>query len=164
MCGGDVRPTVCGERAIRRTRAQPAPGGSPVNRIDSRGGDMESISWETAPVEFAQEGLAETRTLDAGGMTVAFERICAGFDTRPFFTGLPDDCCQSPHWGYVLQGSFRVVSAGSEQVIEAGQAYYLSPGHNIVVDESCKLVEFSPAEQRRKTMEHAEKTAAAAGY
>jgi hypothetical protein len=125
---------------------------------------MIAHSWEDTPVEMAMPPVAETRTAEGGGMTIAFERLSAGVETAPLFKGLPDDACQSPHWGYVLKGRARVISAGGgELVLEAGQAYYLAPGHNVVVEEDCELVEFSPTEARAATMEHAGRALAAQG-
>ena len=116
---------------------------------------MGTIAWEDTPVEM-QEEFGESRVVDAGGMTVAFERWQAGLEVGPLFKGLPDDSCQSPHWGYVISGSLRIVNSdGSEYTVGPGQAYYMEPGHVPHFDEDVELVEFSPAEARRKTMEHA---------
>ena len=115
---------------------------------------MTAVSREDTPLEHQDEAV-ETRSVDAGGMTIAFERLSAGIETAPLFAGLPDDACQSPHWGYLLRGRLRIVAAdGAEEVVAAGQAYHLPPGHNVVVEEDAELVEFSPAEARRATMEH----------
>ena len=117
---------------------------------------MIALSRQDTPVEMSMPPMAESRTIDAGDMTIAFESLAAGVETAPLFTGLPDDACQSPHWGYVLRGRARVIATdGSEQVISAGQAYHLSPGHNVVVEEDLEVVEFSPAAARAATMEHA---------
>ncbi len=48
------------------------------------------------------------RLAEWGEMNVALETFPAGTDTAPIFKGLPDDRCQSPHWGYVLKGRVRV--------------------------------------------------------
>jgi hypothetical protein len=116
---------------------------------------MGAITWEDTPVEMQVE-FGESRTIDAGGMTVAFERWQAGLEVGPLFKGLPDDACQSPHWGYLVKGRLRITNAdGSEYLIEPGQAYYMPPGHIPHFDEDVELIEFSPTEARRKTMEHA---------
>ena len=49
------------------------------------------------------------RSIDAGGIRIAFESMPAHFppDESPF-KGLPDDRCQCDHWGYLFSGSFRV--------------------------------------------------------
>ena len=124
---------------------------------------MSAYSQDQVPIEFEAD-VAQTRAIDEGGMTIAFERISAGVETAPLYKGLPGDACQSPHWGYVISGRIRVLSAdGSEESIGAGQAYYLAPGHNVVVDEDVMVVEFSPAHERARTMEHAAQVMQGAG-
>jgi quercetin dioxygenase-like cupin family protein len=61
----------------------------------------------------------------------------------------------------VVKGRIRILTEGGEELVRAGDAYYMAPGHNVVVDEDCELVEFSPVEERRVTLEHFEKSAAA---
>jgi hypothetical protein len=124
---------------------------------------MPAYSQEQVPIEFEAD-VAQTRTVEGGEMTIAFERLSAGVETAPLFKGLPDDACQSPHWGYVISGRLRIVSAdGSEETLDAGQAYHLPAGHNVVVEEDALVVEFSPTHERARTMEHAAQMMAAAG-
>ncbi len=124
---------------------------------------MSVYTRESVEVEFADESVGETRAVDAGAMTISFERLKAGFSTEPLAVGLPGDSCQCPHWGVVLSGRIRVLGSGGGEVVEAGSAYYLPPGHNVVVDEDCELVEFSPVADRAATLEHFERRAAELG-
>jgi hypothetical protein len=48
-----------------------------------------------------------------------------------------------------------------EETIEAGEAYYMSPGHLPLFEEETEVVEFSPNGEYRKTMEVAERNMAA---
>jgi hypothetical protein len=124
---------------------------------------MPAYSQDQVPVEFEVD-VATTRAIDQGGMTIAFERLSAGVETAPLYKGLPDDACQSPHWGYLISGRLRVVSTdGTEEGIAAGQAYYLPPGHNVVVQEDALVLEFSPTHERARTMEHAAQVMQGAG-
>jgi hypothetical protein len=124
---------------------------------------MPAYSQDQVPVEFEAD-VAQTRAIEHGGMTMAFERMSAGVETAPLFKGLPDDACQSPHWGYLISGRLRVLATdGTEESIGAGQAYYLPPGHNVVVEEDAVVLEFSPAHERARTMEHAAQVVQAAG-
>jgi len=84
---------------------------------------------------------------------IGFESYRDRVDMRPLLKGLPDDRCQSPHWGYVLKGRLRVDTGEGEEIIEAGDAYYLKPGHTGVVEAGTELVEFSPKDLYAKTME-----------
>jgi hypothetical protein len=124
---------------------------------------MPAYSQDQVPVEFEAD-VAQTRAIEHGGMTMAFERMSAGVETAPLFKGLPDDACQSSHWGYLISGRLRVLATdGTEESIGAGQAYYLPPGHNVVVEEDAVVLEFSPAHERARTMEHAAQVVQAAG-
>jgi hypothetical protein len=124
---------------------------------------MPAYSQDQVPIEFEVD-VAQARAVEGGEMTIAFERLSAGVETAPLFKGLPDDACQSPHWGYVISGRLRIVStSGSEETLVAGQAYYLPAGHNVIVEEDALLVEFSPTHERARTMEHAAQMMAAAG-
>ena len=92
---------------------------------------------------------------------VGFETYNEEFDLAPFLRGLPDDRCQCPHYGYVLKGRMTVRYADREEVINAGDAYYMVPGHAPVMEAGTEIVEFSPKDEFRKTMEVAERNLAA---
>ncbi len=110
-------------------------------------------------------------TVDAGGvviheaewgeMNVALESFPAGLVTAPLFKGLPDDRCQCPHWGYVVKGQVRLIYKDHEEVVSAGDAYYLAPGHTTAFDEDSEIVEFSPKGEYQKTIEVAARNMAA---
>jgi hypothetical protein len=96
-----------------------------------------------------------------GEIHVGFETYNEEFDLAPLLKGLPDDMCQCPHYGYVLKGRMRVRYADHEEVVEAGDAYYMEPGHSPVMEAGTEIVEFSPKDEYRKTMEAAERNLAA---
>jgi hypothetical protein len=50
-------------------------------------------------------GVMEGRYEQLGGYTIGFESYREDADATPLFKGLPDDRCQSPHWGYVVAGT-----------------------------------------------------------
>jgi hypothetical protein len=89
-----------------------------------------------------------------GDTTIGFEAYSLDQDPAPLFRGLPNDRCQSPHWGYVLAGRlvFRY-GDGSEDVVEAGDAYYARPDHVPLLTSGTELVEFSPSADLAQTME-----------
>ena len=91
---------------------------------------------------------------------VGFETYNQEFDLAPLLKGLPDDRCQCPHYGYVLKGRMTVRYADREEVINAGDAYYMVPGHAPVMEASTEIVEFSPKDEFRKTIEVAERNLA----
>ena len=73
-------------------------------------------------------------------------------DESPF-RGLPGDRCQCDHWGYLIAGSFRVTYRDADdEVVQAGEAYHLRPGHFVQTLEPTELIEFSPVHEHDKTM------------
>ena len=99
-------------------------------------------------------GEYEGRSADAAGMRIAFESMPAGFppDESPF-KGLPGDRCQCDHWGYLLKGSFRVAYHDApDEIVSAGEAYHLRPGHFVQTLEPVELIELSPVDEHDRTM------------
>jgi hypothetical protein len=99
-------------------------------------------------------GEYEGRSIDAGDFRIAFESMPAQFppDESPF-KGLPDDRCQCDHWGYLFRGSFRVsYTDGPDEVVHAGEAYHLRPGHFVQTLEPVELMELSPVAEHDRTM------------
>ena len=99
-------------------------------------------------------GEYEGRSVDAGDFRIAFESMPAQFppDESPF-KGLPDDRCQCDHWGYLFEGAFRVTySDAADEVVHAGEAYHLRPGHFVQTLEPVQLIELSPVEEHDRTM------------
>ena len=82
---------------------------------------MPKASKDTA-ARVEDMGVMEGRYHDLGGYTVAFETFREDADGTPLFRGLPDDRCQSPHWGYVVSGRVTFCFADREEVYDAGDA------------------------------------------
>ena len=106
---------------------------------------------EQLPALIEEEG-AFSRDVEWGDMNVAYE-VFPPMDATPFFKGLPDDRCQCPHWGYLMKGRMRIKYRDREEVVSAGDLYYLPPGHIPVVEEQIEVVEFSPKGEYQKTLE-----------
>lgn len=98
------------------------------------------------PVTFDSGGIT-FRGADWGAMRVTVNSWPAGLDAAPFLAGYPDHLCPCPHWGYVIKGKMHVETPDGPETYDAGDLYYLPPGHTLVVDEDIELVEFSPAEE-----------------
>ena len=92
------------------------------------------------------------RSSEWGDMAVELGQFTATVDPSPLFKGLPDDRCQSPHWGYVLKGVLRYRFADREEIFRAGDAYYAPPGHTPVIEVGTEYVEFSPKDLILQTM------------
>ena len=96
------------------------------------------------------------------GYTVGFELFREDADATPLMKGLPDDRCQSPHWGYVIRGQLTFRYADRDEIYEAGDAYYAPPGHIPVVTADTEVVEFSPTADLNRTLEVVSRNLAAA--
>ena len=92
-----------------------------------------------------------------GNMHLGIETYKERTDLAPLLKGLPDNSCQSPHWGYMVKGSMLVKYEDGEEIIQAGDAYYLPPGHIAIVEADSKMVEFSPKNEYQKTHEAVER-------
>ena len=79
----------------------------------------------------------------------------AGTDIAPLLAGLPLDCCDAPHWGYMISGQVVVTFVdGSESTCVGGEIFYWPPGHSVRVDEDAEIVLFSPQHEHSAVMEH----------
>ena len=110
--------------------------------------------------EFETKVLSEIaiwRQAEWGDMRVGYETYLSNFDDVELLKGLPDDRCQCPHWGYMLAGRMIVRYPDHEEVVSAGEVYYMAPGHTMAVEAGTVLIEFSPKEEFRKLTEIAEK-------
>ena len=112
---------------------------------------MAKASKATAARSTSGHGY-EGRFEELGDYTVAFEEFTAGGDMAPLFRGLPDDRCQSSHWGIVLKGRLTFTYADGKDVVEAGEAYYAPPGHTPSADPGTETIEFTPTGQLHETM------------
>ena len=94
-----------------------------------------------------------------GDHTVEFGQFAETVDEFfvPLFRGLPDDHCQCPHWGYVIKGRLHYRFKDREEIYEAGDAYYVPPGHLPVIEAGTEYVEFSQTTELAKTMEVVER-------
>jgi hypothetical protein len=105
-----------------------------------------------APISL-DEAVIEGRYVELDGYTVGFETHKADVDPAPFFAGLPDDRCQSPHWGVVVSGKIIFRFADHDETFSAGDAYYAGPGHLPLMFADTELIEFSPTEALEQTMQ-----------
>ena len=121
---------------------------------------MPSSTREQLDVAMKMDGY-EARMVQWGDTTVIFDEASAPADPAPLFKGLPDDRCQCEHYGYVLDGEIIVRYADSEEVIMAGAAYYIPPGHLPLIRTSAKTLEFTKTADLNKTMETVSRNVAA---
>ena len=117
---------------------------------------------EDIPITMQAPGTTMRGQPGYGGMTVAFNEIPAGTDFSPLLQGLKNNSCHCPHWGYVVEGEMLVkYDDGKEELLSAGDVFYLPPGHTARVEKDLKLLDFSPEKEMKEVMDHiAQKVAA----
>ena len=115
---------------------------------------MKAIRPEHAPVAIEGDGVELRAERVGGGMSAAFVRLPKGADLRPALTGLPDDLCQCPHWGYLLSGEVRMHTSDGPRDYAAGEAFYWAPGHAPEALEDSEYVDFSPTEELDHVLDH----------
>ncbi|CDX52044.1 conserved hypothetical protein [Mesorhizobium plurifarium] len=96
------------------------------------------------------------------GSVAGYDQISAehfslskGVDTTPLFKGLDGDCCQCPHWGYVLEGEITTTnSQGRQETVRKDDLFYWPPGHNVRVEEDAAIIMFSPQHEHSHVIDH----------
>jgi len=111
---------------------------------------MAKTSKDTTPTTMDID-IAEDRSCQLEGYTVNFVTIRQDFDLAPMLAGLPGGMCQCPHWGVLTKGRMTVRYADHEEVIEAGDAFYMAPGHTPAADAGTEFVQFSPTDLLAET-------------
>ena len=108
---------------------------------------MPKVSRDSAS-QVNDHGPISERREDLEGTAIQFLTMHVDLDGTPFMKGLPDDRCSSPHWGYVFKGRLSFDCGDHEEVFEAGDAFYLGPGHIPTgSDPGTEYIQFSPAEE-----------------
>lgn len=93
-----------------------------------------------------------------GKMAGEYFSLKAGTDIAPLLKGLENDLCQSPHWGYVIEGEVTVTySDGKEETVSGGDLFYWPPGHTVRVGRDAEVILFSPQAEHCNVVEHLRK-------
>ena len=119
------------------------------------------IAKEDIPVRINAPGAVARQQTDFGDASGygkiggEYFSLGAGADIAPLLKGLEGDLCQSPHWGYLLQGEVTVTYAdGAEEVIKGGDLFYWPPGHTVRVGSDAEVILFSPHQEHAAVMDH----------
>lgn len=126
------------------------------------------ISKQDVPEKLNVPGAVARQQLefgDASGygkMAGEYFSLGAGTDIAPLLKGLEGDLCQSPHWGYLLEGEIKVSYAdGAGETINGGDLFYWPPGHSVRAEQASEVVLFSPQSEHCLVIEHLKKQLAA---
>jgi hypothetical protein len=85
--------------------------------------------------------------------TVNFVTINTTHSLAAMLKGLPEDSCHCPHWGYLFTGRITVTYKDRPaETYEAGDAFYMAPGHVPEAEAGSQFVQFSPTDQLADTM------------
>jgi hypothetical protein len=110
---------------------------------------MPKLSKETA--EAHDFGPAVDYKGELDGYSVSFVTIRETHDLAAFLKGLPGDSCQCPHWGYMFKGRLTWRFGDREEVYEAGDAFYVPPGHVPEAEAGSEFLQFSPSDELQAT-------------
>lgn len=94
-------------------------------------------------------GGSAIRSATFGDMEAAINAVEAGADFAPVFEAAFAEHggrCPVPHWGYVIEGELVVgYGEGREERYQAGEVFYMEPGHSARTERGVRTVDFSPA-------------------
>jgi len=119
------------------------------------------ITKNNVPVRIDVPG-AKARQLTNFGDATGYGKISGeyfslgeGTDITELLKGLEGDLCQSPHWGYILEGKLTVSFAdGSQEEPEGNDLFYWPPGHTVKAERDTEMILFSPQHEHSQVIDH----------
>lgn len=119
------------------------------------------IAKEDVPVKVNAPGAVARQKTDFGNATGygaiggEYFSMAAGTDIAPLLKGLEGDACQSPHWGYLIEGELVVsYTDGEEETVSGGDLFYWPPGHSVRIVHDAEIILFSPQHEHGIVIEH----------
>ena len=106
---------------------------------------MAKASKATTPITMDFE-IAEDRSCELHDYTVNFVTIRQDNDLAPILANLPTGRCECPHWGVVTKGQATATYPDRTEVFEAGDAFYMPPGHSMAAVAGTEFIQFSPTD------------------
>lgn len=111
---------------------------------------MSKATKQTTPITIDFE-IAEDRSCQLEGYTVNFVTIRLDHDLAPMLAALPGGMCHCPHWGVMSKGRMTVTYPDHKEVFEAGDAFYMPPGHTPAAEAGAEFIMFSPSDLLAET-------------
>jgi len=131
------------------------------DELVNHGDQKMRIAKNDIPVRFEGPGAIARQKTDFGDpsgfgtLSGEYFSIGAGADFTPLLEGLPGDLCQSPHWGYLIEGAITVTYAdGASEGVQGGDLFYWPPGHTLLVTADSEVILFSPQHEHGEVMDH----------
>jgi hypothetical protein len=106
---------------------------------------MPKVSKQSVPGQDIGVGTVYQDVVE--GHEIAFLSLREPSDLAPMLRGLPGDRCTCPHWGYVTAGRITFTFADHVETFEAGDGFYVGPGHTPATIAGTEVLLFSPEEQ-----------------
>ena len=102
-------------------------------------------SLENLPIAAERPGFIG-RWVELDGYHYAYQSAAAGSSLDAMLAPLPDSACPVEHWGYVFSGRVRIEYVdGSEEFLDAGDAFHVAPGHRPSMVEDTVMLQISRA-------------------
>jgi hypothetical protein len=120
---------------------------------------MPKISKDT--ITITDYGPVDDGQLDVDDWSINFTTFKVDIDATPMMKGLPGDHCNCPHWGYVFKGRMTFRFEDHDEVVEAGDAFYVPGGHIPIADAGTEYLQFSPSDELHRTSEAIQRNMAA---
>ena len=98
-------------------------------------------------VQVSEHGHGKEWATNVDGYRISIVETMQAADLTPLLKGLPNDQCHSPHWGFVLKGSMWWRYDDHEEVTEAGDVFFIPPGHTAGAAAGSEFVIFSPTKE-----------------
>ncbi|MFC1760759.1 cupin domain-containing protein [Planctomycetota bacterium] len=122
------------------------------------------ISKNDVPVKISIPGATARQEVEFGDSSGygkfagEYFSLAAGTDIKPLLKGLEDDLCQSPHWGYLIEGEVILTYAnGEEETTSGGDLFYWPPRHTVRVEKDAEIILFSPQAEHCAVVDHLHK-------
>jgi len=122
---------------------------------------MPKVSKTSAAATMQDIGVGQVWEGIVDGYEISFLDLRESTDMAPLLRGLPDDLCPCPHWGYVTEGRLTFTYKEHAEVFEAGDGFYVQPGHSPSASPGTAFVLISPAEQAAEVNEVIQRNMAA---
>ncbi len=119
------------------------------------------IAKEDVPVRIAIPGATARQVKNFGDATGygkiggEYFSLGAGTDISVLLQGLEENLCQSPHWGYIIQGKLTVTFAdGHHEYPVTNDLFFWPPGHTVKAEKDTEVILFSPQHEHGQVIEH----------
>jgi hypothetical protein len=120
---------------------------------------MPKISKDT--ITITDYGPVDDGQLDVDDWSINFTTFKVDIDATPMMKGLPGDHCNCPHWGYVFKGRITFRFDDHDEVVEAGDAFYVPGGHIPIAEAGTEYLQFSPSDELQRTSDAIQRNMAA---